>query len=109
MCFLLLGRRQRHLIAVTFFLFVGVTTKKETVTSCCLLSIFSYLFVVAIAFLFHFFYLKRKKVLFYGPFATKKASSLELTINNDFVVFLMFRVVMGRGRRLKKVGGDLEA
>jgi hypothetical protein len=49
-----------------------------------------------------------KKVFFFGPFAKKKASSLKLTINDDFVVFLMLRVVMARGRKLKKVGGDLE-
>jgi hypothetical protein len=35
-------------------------------------------------------------------------SSLELTINNEMVVFLMLEVVMARGRRLKKGGGDLE-
>jgi hypothetical protein len=31
-----------------------------------------------------------------------------LTINNEVVVFLMLKVVMARGRRLKKGGGDLE-
>ncbi len=35
--------------------------------------------------------------------------SLKLTINNDLVVFLIFRAIMVKGRRLKKVGGDLEA
>jgi hypothetical protein len=34
--------------------------------------------------------------------------SLELIINNEMVVFLMLKVVMARGRRLKKGGGDLE-
>ncbi len=37
------------------------------------------------------------------------SSSLELKINNEMVVFLkMLKVVMARGRRLKKGGGDLE-
>jgi hypothetical protein len=31
-------------------------------------------------------------------------NSFELIINNEMVVFLMLRVVMGRGRRLKKGG-----
>jgi hypothetical protein len=35
-------------------------------------------------------------------------SSLKLTINNEMVVFFMLKVVMARGRRLKKGGGDLE-
>jgi hypothetical protein len=33
-------------------------------------------------------------------------SSLELIIHNEMVVFLMLKVVMARGRRLKKGGGD---
>jgi hypothetical protein len=33
---------------------------------------------------------------------------LYLTINNGMVVFFMLKVVMARGRRLKKGGGDLE-
>jgi hypothetical protein len=33
---------------------------------------------------------------------------LELTINNEMVIFLMLKVVMARGRTLKKGGGDLE-
>jgi len=37
------------------------------------------------------------------------SNSLELTINNEMVVFLMLKVVMARRRRLKKGGGDLEA
>jgi hypothetical protein len=36
-------------------------------------------------------------------------SSLELIINNEMMVFLMLKVVMARGRRLKKGGDDLEA
>jgi hypothetical protein len=32
-----------------------------------------------------------------------------MTINNDLVVFKMFRVIMAKGRRLKKVCGGLEA
>ncbi len=36
------------------------------------------------------------------------SSSLESTINNEMVVFLMLKVVMAKGRRLKKCGGDLE-
>jgi hypothetical protein len=32
-------------------------------------------------------------------------SSLELTINNEMVVFLMLKVAMARERRLKKTGG----
>jgi uncharacterized membrane protein YgcG len=36
-------------------------------------------------------------------------SSLELTIDNEMVVFFMLRIVMARGRKLKKSGGDLEA
>ncbi len=35
--------------------------------------------------------------------------SLELTINNDMVVFFKFKVIMAKRRRLKKIGGDLEA
>ncbi len=37
------------------------------------------------------------------------SSSLKLTINNEMVVFLMLKVIMARGRRLKRGGGDLEA
>jgi hypothetical protein len=33
---------------------------------------------------------------------------LELIINNEMVFFLMLKVVIARGRRLKKGGGDLE-
>jgi hypothetical protein len=36
------------------------------------------------------------------------SSSLELTINNDMVVFLMLKVVMVKERKFKKGGGDLE-
>jgi hypothetical protein len=35
-------------------------------------------------------------------------SSLKLIINNEMVVFLMLKVVMAKGRKLKKGGGDLE-
>ncbi len=35
-------------------------------------------------------------------------NSLELTINNEMVVFFMLKVIMVRGRRLKKGGADLE-
>jgi hypothetical protein len=31
------------------------------------------------------------------------------TINNDLVVFKMFRVIMAKGKILKKIGGDLKA
>ncbi len=38
------------------------------------------------------------------------SSSLKLTINNEMVgFFLMLKVVMARGKRLKKGGGDMEA
>jgi hypothetical protein len=37
------------------------------------------------------------------------SSSLELTINNEMVVFFMLKVVMVRRRRLKEGDGDLEA
>jgi hypothetical protein len=36
------------------------------------------------------------------------SNSLELTINNEMVIFLMLKVVMVRGRKLNK-GGDLKA
>jgi hypothetical protein len=35
-------------------------------------------------------------------------NSLKLTIHNEMVGFFMLKVVMVRGRRLKKGGGDLE-
>jgi len=35
-------------------------------------------------------------------------SSLELTINNEMVVFIMLKAIMAKGRKLKKGGGDLE-
>jgi hypothetical protein len=50
-----------------------------------------------------------EKDFFSSPFVPKKASSLKLMINNDFVVFLMLKDVMARGRKLNKVGGDLKA
>jgi hypothetical protein len=65
--------------------------------------------------IFSFLYFKIRKrlqcaiVFFSSPFVANKASSSKLTINNDFVVFLMFRVIMARGRKLKKIGGDLKA
>jgi hypothetical protein len=38
------------------------------------------------------------------------SSSLKLTINNEMCeFFLMLKVVMARGRKLKKGGGDLES
>jgi hypothetical protein len=56
-----------------------------------------------------FFFFSPFFFFFFGPFVAKKAGSLKLTINNDMVVFLKNKVLMARGRRLKKVGGDLKA
>jgi len=67
------------------FLFFGVDVKKATISSYCLF--FSLLFIcgyfVTKNTLF-FFSMFENKVFFSGPFIAKKASSLELTINNDF-------------------------
>jgi hypothetical protein len=50
-----------------------------------------------------------KRFFFLGFFLSLWFSSLELTINYEMVVFLMLKVAMVKGRRLKKKGdGDLE-
>jgi hypothetical protein len=49
------------------------------------------------------------RLFFFFPSSLVFYNSLELTINNEMVVFLILKVVMARGRRPKKCGGDLEA
>ncbi len=44
-------------------------------------------------------------LLFFWSFSF---SSLKLTINHEMMVFFMLKVLMARGRRLKKGGGDVE-
>jgi hypothetical protein len=67
-----------------------------------------------VTFFFSFLYFKIRRqqqcaIVFYSsPFVANKASSSKLTINNDSMVFFNFRIIMARGRRLKKVGGDLD-
>jgi hypothetical protein len=46
-----------------------------------------------------------KAVFFFLFFLSLWFSSLELTINNEMVVFLMLKVTMATRRRLKKKGG----
>jgi hypothetical protein len=72
------GNGDNPLPSLSFFLFIcGYFVAKMVITT-----------IVAIAFLFFFFLVEKKKVFFYCPFAMKKANSLKLTINNDFVIFL---------------------
>ncbi len=128
---LLWWRRQRYQATVTFF-YDGVIKKKKMIASvtfdgfvakngdgnfCCLFQWFCYKEgdgnnVVA------FFYgggvVKKAMAtgnllfLFLFSFWSFWSSSLEFTINNEMVIFFMLKVVMAKGRRLKKCGGDLE-
>jgi hypothetical protein len=98
-CFLLLGRRRRQLVTIAFFSLLVLLQKRKQ-QQVVAFSLFSLIYLWVFCCeksddnyschrlpFYIFFYLK-KKVFFYSPFTTKKASSVELTINNDFVVFL---------------------
>ncbi len=69
------------------FFSIGVIVKKATAASHYLF-FFSFIYLWVFCYEKGFFFsLFEKKVFFSCPLAAKKASSLKLTINNDFVIF----------------------
>jgi hypothetical protein len=117
---------KKAMVVATITFFFGYVATKKVTSSCRRFFFFSFfarnkaMTVPAITFFFLVLLQRRRrwqllslpsslclkrKSLFLWSFWS---SSLELTINNEMVVFLMLKVVMTRGRRSKKGGGDLE-